>query len=53
MSDNREHESWGLKLLDGASSGIDVFSVAGEVLGFVGEAVVTILSALLEVLSGL
>jgi hypothetical protein len=53
MNDNRDRDSWWLQLLDGASSGIDVFSVAGEILGFIGEAMVTVLSALIEVLPGL
>ena len=53
MNGNRECESGWLPLLDGVSSGIDVFSVAGEVLGFIGEAIVMVVSVLLEVLSGL
>ena len=40
-------------MLDGAFSGVDVLGVVGEILGFMGEALVTVLSALLEIGSGL
>jgi hypothetical protein len=53
MNSNREGEPSGSKLLDGLSSGIDILSAAGEMLGFIGEAKVAVLSALLDLFSGL
>ena len=53
MNANWNWEPLWVRMLDGASSGIDAFGDAGEVLGFIGDAAGVVLSALLEICSGL